>query len=83
MSLIVPLYLPPNMSKVSHSDTVFYFDKEGVDVEYDGHEFRMRKEVIEKAAGKDYFEVTDHEILRMIDRNVEADGHPKKIKEIL
>ncbi|MDY7082054.1 MAG: DUF5800 family protein [Halobacteria archaeon] len=71
------------MSKVRHSGTVFDFDEDGVDVEWEGHEFRMRSEVIEEAANKDYLDVTDHEIMRMIERNPSLDGPAKKVKDIL
>jgi len=71
------------MSKVEHSGTVFYFDSEGVDVEYDGHDFRMRKRVIERAADKDYLDITDHEVARMIEREIELEGPARRIRDIL
>jgi len=69
--------------EVEHSGTVFSFDSEGVDVEYDGHEFRMRAEVIARAADKEYLDVTDHEVARMIDKDMELDSPPKRIGDHL
>jgi len=69
--------------EIEHSGTVFSFDSEGVDVEYDGHEFRMRAEVIARAADKEYLEVTDHEVARMIDKDMELDSPPKRIGDHL
>jgi len=37
--------------QVEHSGTVFSFDSEGVDIVHEGREFRMRAEVIARAAG--------------------------------
>jgi predicted Zn-dependent protease len=69
--------------EVEHSGTVFSFDSEGVDVEYDGHEFRMRAEVIARAADKEYLDVTDHEVARMIEKDMELDSPPKRIGDHL
>ena len=69
--------------EVEHSGTVFSFDSEGVDVEYDGHEFRMRAEVIARAADKEYLEVTDHEVARMVEEDIELESPPKRIGDHL
>jgi len=71
------------MSRIEHSGTVFYFDSEGVDVEHDGHEFRMDRQVIERAADKDYLDVTDHEVARMIEKKMQVEGSARRIKDIL
>ncbi|MDY6779758.1 MAG: DUF5800 family protein [Halobacteria archaeon] len=71
------------MTRVEHSGTVFEFDEEGVDVTWDGHEFRMRRRVVERAADKEYLDVTDHEVLRMIDREHETSGPARRIGDIL
>ncbi len=63
--------------------TVFSFDSEGVDVEYQGHEFRMRREVVERAADKDYYDVTDQEVAYMVDREIEPEGVARRIGDIL
>lgn len=69
--------------EVEHSGTVFSFDSEGVDIEYEGHEFHMRAEVIARAADKDYLDVTDHEVARMVEKNMELDSPPKRIGDHL
>lgn len=63
--------------------TVLSFDQEGVDVVYEGTEFRMEKALIEDAAGKDYPDVTDHEVLQMIEEDPSLSGEPRRIAEIL
>jgi len=63
--------------------TVLSFDQEGVDVVYEGTEFRMEKELIEEAAEKDYPDVTDHEVLQMIEESPSLSGEPRRIAEIL
>ncbi len=63
--------------------TVLSFDQEGVDVIYEGTEFRMDKELIEEATGKDYPDVTDHEVLKLIEENPALSGEPRRIVEII
>lgn len=63
--------------------TVLSFDKEGVDVVYEGTEFRMEKTLIEEATGKIYPDVTDHEVLKMIEESPSLSGEPRRIAEIL
>ncbi|XGI84552.1 DUF5800 family protein [Halorutilales archaeon Cl-col2-1] len=70
-------------SEVVHSGTVLRFDRDGVDVEYDGHEFRMRKEVVEGASGKDYLETTDLEVVGMIDTDIKSTKPATKIKDLV
>jgi len=69
--------------QVEHSGTLFSFDSEGVDIEYDGHEFRMRAEVVARAADKDYLDVTDHEVARMVERDMELESPPKCVGDHL
>ncbi len=69
--------------EVEHSGTVFSFDSEGVDIQYEGHEFRMRAEVIARAADKEYLDVTDHEVARMVDTDIELESPPKRIGDHL
>jgi hypothetical protein len=63
--------------------TVLSFDQEGVDVVYEGTEFRMEKALIEEATGKDYPDVTDHEVLQLIEESPSLSGEPQRIVEIL
>jgi hypothetical protein len=63
--------------------TVLSFDQEGVDVVYEGTEFRMEKALIEEATGKDYPDVTDHEVLQLIEESPSLSGEPQRVVEIL
>jgi len=65
--------------EVEHSGTVFSFDSDGVDIQYEGREFRMRAEVVARAADKEYLDVTDHEVVRMVDTDIELESPPKRI----
>lgn len=63
--------------------TVLSFDEEGVEVIYEGTEFRIEKDLIEEATRKDYPDVTDHEVLQIIEDNPALSGEPRRIQEIL
>ncbi|WP_181692472.1 DUF5800 family protein [Natronomonas sp. LN261] len=63
--------------------TVLSFDQEGVDVVYEGTEFRMEKELIEEATEKEYPDVTDHEVLQMVEESPPLSGEPRRVAEIL
>jgi len=63
--------------------TVLAFEKDGVDVEYDGTEFRLERELIENATGKEYFDVTDHEVLKIVEENPALSGEPRRIGDVL
>jgi hypothetical protein len=63
--------------------TVLSFDEHGVDVVYEGTEFRLEKVLIEEAIGKDYPEVTDHEVLKIVEEEPSLSGEPRRIKELL
>lgn len=63
--------------------TVLAFDETGVDVEYEGISFRLDKELIEEATGKPYPEVTDHEVLKLVEPEPALSGEPKQIKDII
>ncbi len=63
--------------------TVLSFDEQGVDVVYEGTEFRMEKRLIEEATGKSYPDVTDHEVLALIEEEPSLSGEPRRIKDIL
>ena len=63
--------------------TVLSFDENGVDVVYEGTEFRLEKALVEEAIGKEYPEVTDHEVLKIIAENPPLTGEPQRIDDIL
>lgn len=63
--------------------TVLSFDEEGVDVIYQGTEFRLDREMVEQATQKSYFQVTDHEVLKLIEKHPALDGEPRRIGDIL
>ncbi|MCT9096032.1 DUF5800 family protein [Haloarchaeobius sp. HME9146] len=63
--------------------TTLSFDDDGCDVVYEGTEFRLEKELIEEATGKNYFDVTDHEVLQIVEKNPALSGEPRRIGDIL
>ena len=63
--------------------TVLSFDDQGVDVVYDGTEFRLEKSLIEDAVQKSYPDVTDHEVLQIVEPNPSLSGEPRRIAEIV
>ena len=63
--------------------TVLSFDDQGVDVVYDGTEFRLEKSLIEDAVQKSYPDVTDHEVLRIVEPDPSLSGEPRRIAEIV
>ncbi|WP_435335046.1 DUF5800 family protein [Haloarchaeobius sp. TZWWS8] len=63
--------------------TTLSFDEDGCDVVYEGTEFRLEKELIEEATGKRYFDVTDHEVLQMVEKNPSLGGEPRRVGDIL
>lgn len=63
--------------------TVLSFDTAGVNVNYEGIEFRLEKALIEEATQKPYQEVTDHEVIKLIDDQEPTTGDPRKISEII
>ena len=63
--------------------TVLSFDEQGVDVIYEGTEFRLEKALLEEAIGKPYPDVTDHEVLQIIEEDPALSGEPRRISEIL
>jgi hypothetical protein len=63
--------------------TVLSFDDSGVDVVYEGTEFRLEKDLIEEAVGKAYPDVTDHEVLKIIEESPALSGEPRRIEEII
>ncbi|AFK19376.1 hypothetical protein E6P09_11375 [Haloferax mediterranei ATCC 33500] len=63
--------------------TILSFDEDGVDVVYEGTEFRLEKELIEEAIGKSYPDVTDHEVLKIVEKNPSLGGEPRRVRDIL
>ena len=63
--------------------TVLSFDEQGVDVVYDGTEFRLEKVLIEDATQKSYPDVTDHEVLQIVEPDPSLSGEPQRIAEIV
>jgi len=63
--------------------TTLAFDEKGVDVVYEGTEFRLSKDLIEGATGKSYFEVTDHEVLQIVEKEPSLSGQARQIGDIV
>lgn len=63
--------------------TILSVDENGVDVVYEGTEFRLERELIEEATGESYFDVTDHELLKLIEKNPTITGEPRRIGDIV
>lgn len=63
--------------------TTLAFDDDGVDVVYEGTEFRLERELIEEAIEKPYPDVTDHEVLKIVEKRPELHGEPRRVGDIL
>lgn len=63
--------------------TVLSVDEAGIDVIYEGIEFRLEKDLVEEAIQKEYPDVTDHEVLQIIEENPALSGEPRRIEDIL
>ena len=63
--------------------TVLSFDERGVDVVYEGTEFRLEGSLIEDATGKEYPDVTDHEVLKLVEEEPSLSGEPRRVADIL
>jgi hypothetical protein len=63
--------------------TLLSFDEQGIDVVYEGTEFRLEKSLVEEAIGKAYPDVTDHEVLKMVEEDPPLSGEPQRIDDIL
>jgi hypothetical protein len=63
--------------------TVLSIEEDGIDVEYAGTEFRLEQDLIETATGKDYPDITDHEVLKLIEENPALSGEPRRIGDLL
>ncbi|MEZ3143316.1 DUF5800 family protein [Halobaculum sp. MBLA0143] len=63
--------------------TALSFDEDGVDVEYAGTEFRLEKDLVEEATQKAYVDVTDHDVLQMVEPDPQFSTEPRRIGDIL
>jgi hypothetical protein len=63
--------------------TALSFDKQGVDVVYEGTEFRLEKSLVEDAIQKPYHDVTDHEVLQIVEENPALSGEPRRVGDIV
>ncbi|MFC7137102.1 DUF5800 family protein [Halobaculum litoreum] len=63
--------------------TTLSFDETGVGVVYQGTEFRLEKEPIEEATEKSYVDVTDHEVLQIVEKRPSLSGEPRRIGDIV
>jgi hypothetical protein len=63
--------------------TALSFDEHGVDVVYQGTDFRLERDLIEEAIGKSYPDVTDHEVLKIVEENPALSGEPRRVQDIL
>lgn len=63
--------------------TTLSFDEHGVDVVYEGIEFRLERALIEEATEKSYTDVTDHEVLKLVADHPDLTGEPRRIGDIL
>ncbi|WP_254863291.1 DUF5800 family protein [Halovivax gelatinilyticus] len=63
--------------------TTLAFDDDGVDVVYEGTEFRLEKSLVEEAIEKPYYDVTDHEVLQIVAEHPDISGEPRRIGDII
>jgi len=63
--------------------TTLSFDEEGVDVVYEGTEFRLEADLVSEAVGRPYLDVTDHQVLQIVDPDPAISGEPRRIGDIV
>ncbi|MFB6167249.1 MAG: DUF5800 family protein [Haloferacaceae archaeon] len=63
--------------------TVLSFDDDGVDVVYEGIEFRLDRSLVEEATEKPYPDVTDHEVLKLVEDSPQLSGEPRRVRDIV
>jgi hypothetical protein len=63
--------------------TTLSFDPEGVDVVYEGTEFRLERSLVEEALEMDYRDATDHAVLQIIEPDPSLSGEPRRVGDIL
>ena len=59
------------------------FDEQGVDVVYEGHDFRLEKSLVEDAVQTPYPDVTDHEVLQLVEDDPALSGEPRRIADLV
>ena len=62
---------------------ILSFDEKGVEVVYEGTEFRLEKDLIEEATRKSYPDVTDHEVMRLVEESPSLSAEPRRLGDIL
>lgn len=63
--------------------TQLSFEEGGIDVVHNGTEFKLEKELIEDATEKSYTDVTDHEVLQIVEEEPDLSGEPRRIGDVL
>ncbi|WP_430505851.1 DUF5800 family protein [Haloparvum sp. PAK95] len=63
--------------------TQLSFAEDGVDVVHNSTEFKLEKELIEDATEKTYTDVTDHEVLQIVEEEPDLSGEPRRIGDVL
>jgi hypothetical protein len=63
--------------------TVLSFDDDGVDVVYEGIEFRLERSLVEEATQKPFPDVTDHEVLKLVEDSPALSGEPRRVRDIV
>jgi len=63
--------------------TTLSFDEEGVDVVYQGTEFRLEADLVSEAIGEPYLDVTDHQVLQIVDPDPAISGEPRRVGDIV
>lgn len=58
-------------------------EEDGIDVVYEGTEFRLSSELIEEATQKSYHDVTDHEVIKLVEKDPNLSGEPRRIGDLL
>lgn len=62
---------------------ILSFDERGVDVVYEGTEFRLEKSLVEEATRKRYPDVTDHEVMQLVAEDPALTAEPRRVGDIL
>ena len=63
--------------------TQLAIDEDGIDVVYEGTEFRLSRELIEEATLKAYPDVTDHEVIKLVEKDPTLRGEPRRIGDVI
>jgi len=63
--------------------TTLSFDEDGVDVVYEGTAFRLESDLVAEAVGRPYIDVTDHQVLQIVDPEPAISGEPRRIGDIV